>query len=1057
MILLEVQDWLPSKMQQDIWEKKYRYKNETLDEFFVRVSGGNKEMEELIRSKKVCLAGRPLAGRGVNDRKVSFSNCYVLEPPEDSLESIFDVATKMARTYSYGGGCGTDLGKLAPRGAKVRNAAKESTGVCSFIDLYGKVTQTISQQGRRGALMISLPCDHPDIEEFIDLKLDLEKATAANISVRVSDDFMRAVENGEKWRLYFKREATGEEFVKYVDARKLFRKIAENNWRMGEPGILFWDRIKEWNMLSKHPEFEFAGTNPCVTGDTLVLTDKGYKRIDSLVGQKVNVWNGEEFSEVSPRITGENQQILTITFSDGSKLKCTPYHKFYLEDGRAVEAADLRVGDKLEKFEYPVIEGAKELEVDAYTQGFYCGDGVSYKGRKNRRNIFLYDAEQGLLNDLDYKSSSTTKDGRIVLELDKKYKNKNFVPDASYTIKTRLDWLAGLIDSYGTKNSEYDSIAISSVNLPFLRKVKYMLSTLGIYCTINKMKDAERKPMSDRKVGYKGYYRKESYRLYIDAYNVKKLMDLGLQTKRVELVATFTINRQKPIEVVGVVMQAEPAQRVYCFTEPKKHRGCFNGLVTGNCGELPLPANGACLLSAINLAEFVVNPFTANAYFDYDKLAYAARVLTRDMNRLLDDGIKRHPLKEQQECASQWRQIGVGIMGLADMFIRMGVEYGSDSSLELANLIMQRLMNEVVHESAMLAKEEGPYPKYNWDAISQTEFFKSLQPETREAVKKYGLRNSQLLTIAPTGSISTMFGVSGGAEPIYALSYTRKTESLHGEDTYYHVDTPIVEEYRQVTGNYGDLPSYFITAKDLDYRKRIKMQGTLQKYIDSSISSTVNLPNDATIDDVEEIYMLAWKNGLKGVTVFRDGCERVGILTEGTPNAEQELKRGEIVKTSDDLIGRKRKLITGCGSLHVQAFFDPKTGNLTETYLAKGSTGGCNNFMVGLSRMLSLACRAGVSVDDIADQLKSSGTCPSYAVRRATKNDTSVGSSCPAAIAYALLEMQKEAWAEMNRDEEEEQPNDADTSVKCPECGGKDLVRAEGCITCSMCGWSRCS
>ena len=137
---MEVQDWLPSKMQQDIWEKKYRYKNETLDEFFVRVSGGNKEMEELIRSKKVCLAGRPLAGRGVNDRKVSFSNCYVLEPPEDSLESIFDVATKMARTYSYGGGCGTDLGKLAPRGAKVRNAAKESTGVCSFIDLYGKVT-----------------------------------------------------------------------------------------------------------------------------------------------------------------------------------------------------------------------------------------------------------------------------------------------------------------------------------------------------------------------------------------------------------------------------------------------------------------------------------------------------------------------------------------------------------------------------------------------------------------------------------------------------------------------------------------------------------------------------------------------------------------------------------------------------------------------------------------------------------------------------------------------------------------------------------------------------
>jgi ribonucleoside-diphosphate reductase alpha chain len=187
----------------------------------------------------------------------------VITPPEDNIESIFECATKMARTFSYGGGCGTDLSKLAPRGAKVNNTAKETSGAVSFMDLYSTVTGLIGQNGRRGALMLSLDCSHPDIEEFIQIKRDLSKITKANISVRISDDFMRAAINGEDFTLSYTREATGEVIKKTVKARDILHEIAEIGWECGEPGVLFWDRIKNWNLLANSNEFEFAGTNPC--------------------------------------------------------------------------------------------------------------------------------------------------------------------------------------------------------------------------------------------------------------------------------------------------------------------------------------------------------------------------------------------------------------------------------------------------------------------------------------------------------------------------------------------------------------------------------------------------------------------------------------------------------------------------------------------------------------------------------------------------------------------------------------------------------------------------
>lgn len=746
---MTVQEWLGTENQlgQDIWERKYRYENETFDEWINRVSGGNSEIANLIKEKKFLFGGRILANRGLENkgRKISLSNCYVIEPPEDNIESIFDCAKKLARTYSYGGGCGVDISKLSPRGAKVNNAAKETTGSVSFMDLYSMVTGLIGQAGRRGALMLSLSCEHPDLEEFIGIKSDLDRVTKANISIRITDKFMAAVKNKTPFTLSFTRLETGETITKEIDAYEMFHKMCEMNWDYAEPGMLFWDRINNWNLLSCDDEFEYAGTNPCA--------------------------------------------------------------------------------------------------------------------------------------------------------------------------------------------------------------------------------------------------------------------------------------------------------------------------------EEPLPAGGSCLLGSINLAEFA-----CDTGFDFESFKHCVKSSVIALNEVLDEGLPLHPLKEQRESVYDWRQIGLGIFGLADLLIKLGIKYGSPEAIDLCDMIGHTMADMAIKTSAVLAKEYGVYPKYKPEAVEQSAFYsKNALGETKELVESFGLRNSQLLTIAPTGSLSTMLGVSGGIEPIFANYYTRKTESLKGHDEYYKVYTPIVKEYMDKHGLKDDseLPDYFVTAQTLDYKNRIYMQSIWQSHIDASISSTVNVPNDFTVEQVEGLYMTAWDAGLKGVTIFRDGCKRAGILTikenvEDIVEKPHRLERGMIIKADDNCIGKKRTLRTGCGTLHCEAFFDPDNGQLLETYFSKGSSGGCNNFMIGLSRMISLAARGGIDVYSIVDQLKSSGTCPSYAVRTATKHDTSKGSSCPVAIGNALLEMYEEMMDEVDFSDIEEKELEVITpkivpvsKAKCPQCGG-ELVFEGGCNTCKNCGWSKC-
>lgn len=463
--------------------------------------------------------------------------------------------------------------------------------------------------------------------------------------------------------------------------------------------------------------------------------------------------------------------------------------------------------------------------------------------------------------------------------------------------------------------------------------------------------------------------------------------------------------------------------------------------------EEPLPAGGSCLLGSFNLSEYIKEDKT----FNYNEFRKDIKTVVKAMNDVLDEGLPLHPLKIQRDTVRDYRQIGIGVMGIADMLIKMNVRYGSEMAIELCNVIGKCLADETLKQSALLSKKYGTYPKYK-ECILKSEFIQeNASHETLELIEKYGLRNSQLLTIAPTGSISTMLGISGGIEPIFAFSYTRKTESLHDKEKYYKVYTPIVQKYMK-ENNIEDekaLPNHFVTAAMLTPRERILMQSAFQKHIDASISSTVNLPYESTIEQVKELYSLAWVNGLKGLTIYRAGCKREGVLTTNTINNTQELKRGDWKPISRDTVSYKKKLHIGCGKLVLFISYSEKEKSIQELYVKKAGSGGCEKLLEATTISMSGILRLGGTLDNIEKALEGVNTCPSFASSRAKGNMLDKGNHCGIAILNVIKDFLKEKQGEKIEEYKESKP-------KCPECG-LEIQMMEGCMTCPDCGWSKCN
>ena len=255
----------------------------------------------------------------------------------------------------------------------------------------------------------------------------------------------------------------------------------------------------------------------------------------------------------------------------------------------------------------------------------------------------------------------------------------------------------------------------------------------------------------------------------------------------------------------------------------------------------------------------------------------------------------RHALKEQRDHVKKYREVGLGLMGLADLALSMNLPYGSDEFIQFLDELMSQMINQAAKASALKAKEDGAFPAFDYKKVSSSKFYQTvIKPETDELIKKYGLRNSRLLSIAPTGSISNIFGVSGGVEPYFQINYTRRIISMFDEEKKITVweKTPLaMAKTLNITPE--ELPEWTkITSQNINFQERADVQATIQKYVDTAISSTFNLPNSADVEDVMNIYVTAWEKGLKGATVFRDRCAKIGILA-GINEATEDLNPAE--------------------------------------------------------------------------------------------------------------------------------------------------------------------
>lgn len=463
---------------------------------------------------------------------------------------------------------------------------------------------------------------------------------------------------------------------------------------------------------------------------------------------------------------------------------------------------------------------------------------------------------------------------------------------------------------------------------------------------------------------------------------------------------------------------------------------------TNPCGEQPLPPHGACNLSSINVSKYVVNPFTTDAYIDWDTLGNDIAPIVEEMDKVLEENAFRHALPEQIKMALTYRNIGIGIMGLADMFVKLGVKYGSANSVEIASTLMQFIFKKSVEASVNLAEKLGNFPGYD-DKVWDSEIMKNaFDAETLKEYKQKGkLRNCSLLSVAPTGSIGTMLNISTGVEPFFALSYKRRTESM-SENTY-EVNIQAVDEYKKVTNN-AKLLDYFVTSSQIPWKERIDVQAALQEYVDTAISSTINLPKETTVQEVRDLYIYAWKKGLKGVTIYREGSRNPILSTSGFDketflDTVNTIPRGEIGQV---LIGKTYKYRTACGTLYVTVNTDEQ-GNIVEIFTNSSKNGTCKANLNGETRLASLALRGGIKTTEVIDALKTI-QCQSCAFAKA-KGLPIDGTSCPDVIAKCL----KQSYKQKTHTES------VDNSNKCPECGS-ELKHEGGCVSCNNCGYSKC-
>ena len=1020
------------------------------------------DIYELFKNfKYVIPGGSVMSGLGTG-KLVSLSNCFVIGSPEDSYSSIMNTRSQQVQLMKRRGGVGYDLSNLRPRGTKVNNAAKVSTGAASFMEVCSDITNEVAQGGRRGALMLSININHPDIEEFITKKQDLTKVTGANISVKVTDEFMKAVVNDKDYLLrwpvhanydpsqleemeYDKLLCIGGSFpadkrvyLKKIKARKLWNTLMHCAYNTAEPGIIFESTMHNYAPDGVYEEFKMIGTNPCFHPDTLIETVEGRKRIADITEPTyVYSMNEEGHICIVPSTaafkTRDNAKTLKIVLRNGSSIMVTPNHKMFVQGVGFIEAQNLKIGDRIAH----ILRSRRGRR--------YVGVKLTTEGNRDyvMEHRLVYEGVYGQQIDKDIHHLDANPFNNVI----------NNLQSIDHSEHARLTALEQNPQNHQVRGE--DGRFVPSEKTPAWKNTEPLPDYLATKC------------------------------------------------------------RNQWDNCIVSIEEGEQVD-VYDIQVPGTHCLIANNMVAHNCGEIPMGPFDSCRLIHINLTSYIVDPFTDMAHINEELLykhSYEAMRLADDLVDLELEAIDKiiNVVKDEKdfvefnlwnrikETTRRGRRAGLGFTGLADAIAMLGLKYDSDEGLQEVERLMKIMFNGQFDSQIDMAIERGPFPAWNTSKefnveesliFGKNEWYKFINENftsTTAKMRCYGRRNISWSTVAPTGTVSIMAQCSSGIEPVFLPFYERKRKCMSPSDRADYTDVK-GEKYTLFTvvhpnlakwlcfstfgGNFNsneylerlqdieylkiafkDSPYYGSTASEINWRQRIKLQGIIQKYITHSISSTINLPKEITEEEIADIYIEAWKTGNKGQTIYRDGC-REGVLNKiekptiidnrQAPKRPKELEadyhqvrvKGEqfivLVGLLEgkpyevfafrplrpiDIPPHKGKIIKK-GKMHYS--FDSKFIQLSDLQLAN-----TNIEEKAATLYSSMLLRHGVSIEFITKTAK-----------KVNDNITSFSSAMCRILAKYIKS--SEIKGEV-----------------CPECGG-NLVRDGGCTHCMNCGYSRC-
>jgi len=1052
-----------------------------------------------IMVERLFLPNSPTLMNAGTGSSLQYSACYVL-PVDDSIEGIFEAIKRAAIVHQSGGGTGFSFSRLRPRGSPVRTGGGVASGPVSFMRAFDAATETIKQGGRRrGANMGILRVDHPDIVEFVACKLD-GGMTNFNISVAATDRFMQALLKDEEYELVAPHSG---EVVGKLGAKKVFDRIVQAAWQTGDPGMVFIDRINQ-SPANPTPELGLVeATNPCVTADAWVLTAEGPRQVVELAGKPCRlVVNGQVWNTGPQGFfpTGI-KPVLRLRTQEGHALRLTANHlvarvvrrtRWMLEVEWA-KVETLRAGDEIILHNHRGLESwnGVHTEEEGYLIGLLLGDGTLKEdaavlcawGLRSGAETLLVEAEQcvrTLPHRADFAGrhpvagrdewrmkSAALRD--LALSLDMPIGHKTLTPAIERTSSDFYrGFLRGLFDTDGSVQGSQEkgvSVRLSQSDRGVLEGVQRMLLRLGINSHIYLRREVGESLLPDGRGGQRRYPTREQYELVISNDNVAVFAervgfaDSQKQAALDRLLDSYkrALNRERFVVRV-LAIEPDGVEQVYDVCVPGVNVFDANGMYVHNCGEQPLLPNEACNLGSINLARFARRS-NGMGEIAWNELESTVRLSVRFLDDVIE--VNPYPLPEIKEQVRENRRIGLGIMGWADLLFELGIAYDSEEALALADQVMGFIRRIGHDESARLAQERGPFPRW------PQSIYKNDRP----------LRNATVTTIAPTGTLSILAGTSSGIEPVFALAYSHIVTQPDGTRRHLQFVNPVFERIAKERGLYSesfmaevakrgnvrglatvpeDVQRVFVTAHEISPEWHVRMQAAFQKHTDNGVSKTINLPNSATVNDVANAYLLAYELGCLGITVFRDGCKADQVLHVGTKSEKQSLSQSmpSIKPRPQRVNGSTYRIETPVGTAFI-TINNNGDGEPFEVFVNVGKAGSdVAADAEALGRLISLTLRSchdpRRTAEEIVGQLSGIGGGRSLGFGNKRVR------SLPDAIAQVLAQDIGLAQVPAPEPSPRQLPLPHPVGDLCPECGQATFVDEEGCRKCYACGFSEC-